>query len=324
MKKTLLILIVFLFCHCDEPEDSEESLISDQSAAVPAPSLAGNSMGNPTEQPIRVYFPKEMEPNRNYPVIYWFHGFGSNQDSMTSQASSAQHAMAAGKYPHAIQVLVNGATVNGGSFWVNSPITGNWEDLVINDIVPWVDDNFPTIAEPRGRGLFGFSMGGFAVLNLGLKYPDVFSVVFALSPGVLKPGALPSAMSTWLEDTTFLNAYARAFSPNVDTNSGNIPDMNDTPEDQAIQADWIAGFGDFDKKISAYQSLETDLEAIRINYGIADYYGWIPEGSAYLIELMGKESLPASGTGFARGHEVNTAIVLDEVMPFFQEHLDAS
>jgi enterochelin esterase-like enzyme len=41
----------------------------------------------------------------------------------------------------------------------DSPAIGNWESMIIQDIIPFVDANYPTIPSPEGRGLWGFSMG---------------------------------------------------------------------------------------------------------------------------------------------------------------------
>jgi enterochelin esterase-like enzyme len=56
----------------------------------------------------------------------------------------------------------------------------------VKDVVAAVDSQLRTIADARHRTIGGFSMGGFCALNLGLKYPDVFSVVLDFS-GDTKP-----------------------------------------------------------------------------------------------------------------------------------------
>ena len=44
---------------------------------IPAPSLAGNLLGDPTEQPVSIYLPPSYDssPNNRYPVLYLLHGF---------------------------------------------------------------------------------------------------------------------------------------------------------------------------------------------------------------------------------------------------------
>lgn len=54
---------------------------------------------------------------------------------------------------HMIVVGVNGANSLGGSFYVNSPVTGNWEDYLVNDVITYIDTNYRTLAKSSGRGL---------------------------------------------------------------------------------------------------------------------------------------------------------------------------
>lgn len=59
---------------------------------------------------------------------------------------------------------------NGCGQWVDSPVTGNFEQYVIGDVVPFVDVNYRTIASQAGRGVFAFSSGGFGSWNLASKH----------------------------------------------------------------------------------------------------------------------------------------------------------
>jgi S-formylglutathione hydrolase FrmB len=287
---------------------------------VECPSLEGNLMGNSSTQRIRVLYPPE-EAVGPFPSLYWFHGYGGNYDTFTQNARLVQERMRSGEIPWMVMVLVNGATDQGGSFWVDSPATGNWESMVIQDIIPFVDANYPTIPSPEARGIWGFSMGGYAALNLGLKYPEVFSTVFSLSPGALRPDELELALKTWSGDQGFLEAYAAAFSPLKGEAQGRIPEIDGTEEDLIIQQDWLDGFGNFEQK--ARVSLQSDFKhkAIKINWGSEDYYTWIPSGSANVLEILKENGFPATGEAFDRGHSFNNEILLTEIMPFFAENL---
>jgi enterochelin esterase-like enzyme len=64
----------------------------------------------------------------------------------------------------------------------NSATTGNWEDFIAKELVAYIDSHFRTLAKTESRGLCGHSMGGYGALRIGRKYPDVFSVVYLLSP----------------------------------------------------------------------------------------------------------------------------------------------
>jgi S-formylglutathione hydrolase FrmB len=158
---------------------------------VPAPSLAGNKLHDPTEQPIVMYLPPgyKSDTGKRYPVIYLLHGFAGNIHHWTTngyQGLNLQPVMdefiRAGKIGEVIVVSVNGNNAFTGSFYTNSSTTGGWEDFLVNDVVGFVDSHYRTIARPESRGIAGHSMGGYAAIMTGLKHPDRFSAVYALSP----------------------------------------------------------------------------------------------------------------------------------------------
>jgi hypothetical protein len=91
-------------------------------------------------------------------------------------------AIAAGKIGGFILVAVDMATPFGCSWYVNSPVTGNWEDFVVRELVPYVDSNFRTLASRDSRGIAGDFMGGYGAIRFGMTHPDVFGSVYALHP----------------------------------------------------------------------------------------------------------------------------------------------
>jgi S-formylglutathione hydrolase FrmB len=99
----------------------------------------------------------------------------------------------AGTVKEMIVVIVNGTNVLGGSFYVNSPVTGNWEDFVISDAIGYVDAHYRTIPVVSSRGIAGHSMGGFGALNLAMLHPDVFSATYSLSPGLFDENGLANS-----------------------------------------------------------------------------------------------------------------------------------
>jgi S-formylglutathione hydrolase FrmB len=85
-----------------------------------------------------------------------------------------------------IVVAPNGKNAFGGSLYLNSATTGNWEDYIFRDVVAYIDANYRTLARPASRGIAGHSMGGFGAISVGMKHPDVFSAIYALSPCCLQ------------------------------------------------------------------------------------------------------------------------------------------
>jgi enterochelin esterase-like enzyme len=59
---------------------------------------------------------------------------------------------------------------------------GDWETFITKELVAHIDSNYRTLAQRESRGLAGHSMGGYGTMRLGMKSPDVFSSIYALSP----------------------------------------------------------------------------------------------------------------------------------------------
>lgn len=78
---------------------------------------------------------------------------------------------------------LRGKIMTKGSFYVNSPYTGNYMDYIINDVINFVDFHYRTIPDKNQRALMGGSMGGYGALYLALHHPDKFIAVSSLSPG---------------------------------------------------------------------------------------------------------------------------------------------
>ena len=91
-------------------------------------------------------------------------------------------AVAAGEIGKVIFVAVDMATPLGCSWYVNSPVTGNWEDFMVRELVPYVDANFRTLASRDSRGIVGDFMGGYGAIRFGMTHPEVFGTVYALHP----------------------------------------------------------------------------------------------------------------------------------------------
>ena len=87
-----------------------------------------------------------------------------------------------------------GAIVLGGSFYTNSPATGNWENFVVKDVVTYIDSRYRTILRPKARGIAGHSMGGYGALSLAMRYPDLFGCAYAMSPGLFAENGLEETL----------------------------------------------------------------------------------------------------------------------------------
>ncbi|MDB5321095.1 MAG: putative esterase [Phycisphaerales bacterium] len=116
---------------------------------------------------------------RRYPVIYWLHGYGSYPEDGLPFVETLDAAIRAGQCPPIIAVLPNGLH---DSWFVNSADgTQPVENVIINDLIPHIDNTYRTIPDRTGRAIEGFSMGGWGAAHLAFKYPDRFCAVTMIS-----------------------------------------------------------------------------------------------------------------------------------------------
>jgi esterase/lipase superfamily enzyme len=290
---------------------------------VDSDALKGNLLGEPSEKVIYVLLPPSYEEsNKKYPVVYYLHGYGGNSFEFMIFAEAVTELMASGKIEEFIIVGANGSREGPGSFYANSEVTGNWEDFFVTETVQLVDKKYRTISDRKSRGIAGFSMGGYGAINLGLKYPDIFSICYALCPGVFDENGLVNAISMWNEE--IMNAYGAAFSPNpsIPDLYTEIPDFSGTEEDNIIVSNWESGFGNMKEKIDNYLDKGIYLDAIEIGYGRFDMYKWIIDGCIYFSGLLDENSIDHELVEILWGHQITLDIVSDFMLPFFSDNLE--
>ncbi|MGC4111447.1 MAG: alpha/beta hydrolase-fold protein [Nocardioides sp.] len=128
-----------------------------------------------------VYLPPgyDADRDRRYPVVYWLHGRGGSANGASAFASRLDVAIKAGKAPAMIVVGVNGRRI---SSWVDAADgTSPVQSVIIQELIPHVDATYRTVATREGRAVEGFSMGGAGAPKLGLKFPELFGAVSAIS-----------------------------------------------------------------------------------------------------------------------------------------------
>lgn len=149
------------------------------SYVLDAPSLATNVFGVPARQRVAVCLPPGYERSqRRYPVIYFLPNFNTHLWSYTGGAYQGYRLRAD---QDVIIVIPNTAHFAGTGCYQDSPLAGNWATFICEDVVRFVDANFRTLATPGARGLAGHGVGGAGALDLGLKRPDLFGAVYAMS-----------------------------------------------------------------------------------------------------------------------------------------------
>jgi hypothetical protein len=76
-------------------------------------------------------------------------------------------------------VFVNATNRLYGSFYLSSPVIGDFESYITTDLVNKIDSSYRTLATRESRGIVGYSMGGWGAAHIALKFPNLFSVLVA-------------------------------------------------------------------------------------------------------------------------------------------------
>jgi len=147
--------------------------------------LKGNLPGDPHLRDLHVYLPPGYEAGgERYPVIWVLTGFTGRGRMLLNDGPWApalndrmDALLAAGRCRPAILAMPDCFTHLGGSQYVNSEGLGRYEDYVVRELVPLVDERFRTLPGPRHRGVMGKSSGGFGAISLGMKHAGVFGAV---------------------------------------------------------------------------------------------------------------------------------------------------
>ena len=156
-----------------------------QSFLFNAKSLQNTGGENPTRK-VSVYLPPGYDgSNQRYPVIYYLHGFMGKDSIYTSMKNILDEGILNKKIRPFILVQSDQYTLYEGSFYSNSSLTGNWDEFTSKELVAHIDKTYRTLARRESRGIAGHSMGGYGAFKIAMLHPDVFSSIYALSPGLL-------------------------------------------------------------------------------------------------------------------------------------------
>jgi len=148
--------------------------------------LLGNPLGDPPAREVFVYLPPsyDRDRERRFPAVYCLTGFtGRGQMLLNSQpftpnlAERMDSLLARRQIKEMIVVMPDCFTRLGGSQYINSTATGRYEDYLIEEVVPFVDARFRTLARREHRAVLGKSSGGYGALVCGMRYADTFAAV---------------------------------------------------------------------------------------------------------------------------------------------------
>jgi enterochelin esterase-like enzyme len=301
---------------------------------VPAKSLAGNLSGDPGEREALVYTPAGYKASgKRYPVVYFLHGYGVTAQfyaNTMNWPTAIDRAVSEGKLQEMIVVMPDAYTPFGGSMYSNSVTTGNWEAFVARDLVRYIDSHFRTLAKRESRGLTGHSMGGYGTLRIGMKYPDTFAALYAMSsccldPRGVSPGDAPLEKITSLPDVGTLPLFGRttlAASAAWAPNARNPPFFMDLPtKNGETRADVIAKYkaNAPTEMVSKHASALKRYSAIAMDIGTKDP---LLPGNVKMDEVLTRAGVKHSYETYEGDHTNRVPLRFEkQVLPFFSEKL---
>ena len=123
--------------------------------------------------------PEAYNTARELPVVYLLHGYSGNYSDWIKKAPGFEKAAD----DH--QLIIVCPDGNNSWYW-DSPVDDKfkYETYISGELVKWIDGNYKTIKNKKGRAITGLSMGGHGALYLALTHQDVFGAAGSMSGGV--------------------------------------------------------------------------------------------------------------------------------------------
>ena len=143
-----------------------------------------------------VYTPAGYEKgSKRYPVLYLQHGWGENETAWSRQGHAnliMDNLIAEGKAVPFIIVMTYGMTNEVRFGGLQEFTAKEFETVLVDELIPFIDSHYRTIAKKEGRAMAGLSMGGFETRLITLRRPEMFSAYGLLTGGQYEPADIKS------------------------------------------------------------------------------------------------------------------------------------
>ncbi len=150
--------------------------------------LKNNPLGDSFIRDLIVYLPPDYDEKKSYPTVYCLTGFTGrgrmllNDNAFTPNLAERMDSLIANKtIKPMIVVMPDCFTYYGGSQYINSSATGDYEDYLTQELVPFVDAQFCTINDKNSRAVMGKSSGGYGALIMAMRHADLFGLACSTS-----------------------------------------------------------------------------------------------------------------------------------------------
>ena len=128
-----------------------------------------------------ISFPSGYEKGESrYPVVYLLHG-GSGAFSDWHQKVTEKGIVNQMAEEHKVLIVTPG--VGPASYYYDSPLLDSvrYETYMIQELIPFIDKNYRTLAQKESRAITGLSMGGHGAITLAAKHPSLFIAAGSMS-----------------------------------------------------------------------------------------------------------------------------------------------
>ncbi len=151
---------------------------------IESDALRDNPLGDPRVRPLWVYSPPDEDGATKLPVIYVIQGFTGQLDMWRNRSPQRLTAIelidelfSDPAVPRCRIALVDCWTSLGGSQFVDSPGTGRYHTYLCDEVVPFVDARYDTLAHRDHRAIMGKSSGGYGAMITPMLRPDLFGAL---------------------------------------------------------------------------------------------------------------------------------------------------
>jgi S-formylglutathione hydrolase FrmB len=233
------------------------------------------------------------KPARRYPVLYFLHGLGDNEQTLFN--SGGWTLLDDLRKQHKMGEFLIVAPEGRRSFYINSADGSfRYNDFFLQEFVPHIESTYRIRAGRAGRAISGISMGGYGALRMAFAHSEMFSAVSAQSAALITDS--PKA----------LDAASQAGSPL----SGVLGAVFGKPID-------VAHWNDNNPFVLAERNAASLRKlAIYFNCGQDDNYGF-EKGAAALNSELQREHIAHEYHAYPGDHSLTYFLAhFDEVMEF--------
>lgn len=189
MKKKILILISAMLMSI-EALNAQGITVVDGFVSKFVPRSPEAPAGDPRRL-FSVYLPEAFftNPDMTFPIVYHMTGFGGDNNTYAETDRLVMNTMIANGQVMPMIIVAPDPSVllYENNYYVNSSLTGLFEDYIVQELIPFVDVKYRQRRTASGdarffRAMMGQSMGGYGSLYYGIKHPELFIAYCGDSP----------------------------------------------------------------------------------------------------------------------------------------------